>query len=131
MHRAVEQFRPSVVIIDPMSNLLSVGTDADVRTMLTRMIDFLKLHGITAMFTGLAAAGRQAEYSETLISSLMDTWLVTLAEVSDGRRRRRINVLKSRGMPHSDVVREFRFTGHGIEILPEHFSTVPADGRVR
>jgi circadian clock protein KaiC len=119
MHRAVERLRPSVVVVDPMTNLLGIGTGIDVRTMLTRMIDFLKTRGATALFTSLTAAGHNPETSETMISSLMDTWLLTLAEVVDGRRRRRINVLKSRGMSHSDVVREFRFTDRGIDIVPE------------
>jgi circadian clock protein KaiC len=126
MHRAVEQLRPSVVVIDPMTNLLNVGTAIDVRTMLTRMIDFLKVHGITAMFTSLTAAGHDPETSETMISSLMDTWVLTLAEVDGGRRRRWINVLKSRGMPHSDMVREFRFTDHGIDVRPDPSSGQPA-----
>jgi circadian clock protein KaiC len=119
MHKAVEEFRPSVVVVDPMTNLLSVGTQTDVRTMLTRMIDFLKVQGVTAMFTNLSAPGQPSEGSDAMISSLMDTWLVAAGEIVDGRRRRSIDVVKSRGMPHSDVVREFRFTGKGIEVRPE------------
>jgi circadian clock protein KaiC len=119
LHRLVEETRPSIVVVDPMTSLPSVGTTIDVRTMLTRMIDFLKARGVTAMFTSLTSAGHDPEMTEASISSLMDSWLVTSAEVADRRRRRWISVLKSRGMAHSDVIREFRFTDHGIELLPE------------
>ena len=60
MHRAVEQFQPDVVVIDPMTNLLAVGTQVDVRAMLTRLIDFLKMRNITALFTSLTSGRRRA-----------------------------------------------------------------------
>jgi len=119
MHRAVDQLRPDVVIIDPMTNLLTIGTQVDVRAMLTRMIDFLKTRGITALFTSLTPGGTPLDSTETVISSLMDTWVMMTTEEVDRRRRRWISVLKSRGMPHSDEVREFRFSDHGIALLPE------------
>jgi circadian clock protein KaiC len=120
LHRAVDLFRPDVVVVDPITNLLAVGTQTDVRAMLTRMIDFLKMRQITALFTSLTPADGPAETSETLISSLMDTWILTeLAEV-DRARGRSIFVLKSRGMAHSNEVRDFHITGRGIEIRPAH-----------
>jgi circadian clock protein KaiC len=118
MHKAVEQFRPDVVIVDPMTNLLTVGTQIDVRAMLTRMIDFLKTRTITALFTSLTPAGTPLDSTETVISSLMDTWVLMTTEEVDRRRHRWVSVLKSRGMPHSDEVREFRFSSHGIDLLP-------------
>ena len=118
MHRAVEQFRPHVVVIDPMTNLLTIGTQIDVRAMLTRMIDFLKMRGITALFTSLTSAGSEQETTETMISSLMDTWALTALEEVDRRRQRWLCVLKSRGMGHSDETREFRISDRGIDILP-------------
>ena len=118
MHRAVERSRPDVVVIDPMTNLLTIGTQMDVRAMLTRMIDFLKTRNITALFTGLTSVGRDLETTETMISSLMDAWVLTSLEESERRRRRWIYVLKSRGMAHSDEMREFRITSGGVDILP-------------
>jgi circadian clock protein KaiC len=118
MHRAVAQFRPSVVVIDPMTNLLTIGTQVDVRAMLTRMIDFLKMQNITAFFTGLTSAGADLETTETMVSSLMDTWVLTSIEAVDRRRQRWIYVLKARGIAHSNETREFRITGGGIDILP-------------
>lgn len=117
VHRAVEQFHPDVVVIDPVTNLLMVGTQHDVRAMLTRIIDFLKTHGITALFTSLTPGGDEMATTQTMISSLMDTWILTTTEQVDRRRHRWIHVLKSRGMAHSDETREFRITGTGIEIL--------------
>jgi circadian clock protein KaiC len=119
MHRAVEQFRPMVTVIDPMTNLLSVGTDIDVRAMLTRMIDFLKSQNVTALFTGLTSGEHGLETSETQVSSLMDSWLRTTAEVLNHRRYRYVTVLKSRGMAHSDEIREFRFSDSGVQVLAE------------
>ena len=118
MHRAVDQWRPDVVIVDPMTNLLTVGTQADVRAMLTRMIDFLKTRNITALFTSLTPGGTPLDSTETVISSLMDTWVLMTTEEVDRRRHRWLSVLKSRGMPHSDDVREFRLSDHGIDLLP-------------
>jgi len=116
MHRAVEQFRPRVVVVDPMTNLLTVGTQIDVRAMLTRMIDFLKMQNITALFTSLTSAGSDLQTTETMISSLMDTWMLTSAETAERHRQRWIYVLKSRGMAHSGEMREFEISGDGIEI---------------
>jgi circadian clock protein KaiC len=118
VHRAVERFQPDVVVIDPMTNLLTVGTQLDVRAMLTRLIDVLKMRNITALFTSLTSSGAELESTETLISSLIDTWVLATADVTDRRRRRMLFALKSRGMASSDEVREFRFTDRGIDILP-------------
>ena len=118
MHHAVEVFDPDVVVMDPITNLLAVGTTVDVRSMLTRVIDFLKMRGTTAMFTSLTSSEQSLEQTETLISSLMDTWILVAAQLQGRRRVRQIYVLKSRGMPHSDEVRNFNFSSHGIEIEP-------------
>jgi circadian clock protein KaiC len=119
MHHAVEVFEPDVAVIDPVTNLLAVGTQADVRSMLTRMIDYLKMRGITAMFTSLTTPSQTLEHTEALISSLMDTWILVSIDTFDDVRHRRLYVLKSRGMAHSDQVRLFRFSKQGIELLPD------------
>lgn len=117
MYRAIEQFRPDCVVIDPMSNLLTVGTQIDVRAMLTRLIDFLKSRNITALFTSLTRGGVELETTTAMISSLMDTWVLMTTEEVDRTRHRWLYVLKSRGMAHSDHMREFRLTDRGIDIL--------------
>lgn len=131
MHHAVELFEPDVAVIDPVTNLLAVGTQADVRSMLTRMIDFLKMQGITAMFTSLTTPTQTLEHTESLISSLMDTWILVSIDTLDDRRHRRLYVLKSRGMPHSDQVRPFRFSSKGIELLPEAGAAAKRPARKR
>jgi circadian clock protein KaiC len=118
MHQAVEAFDPDVVVMDPITNLMAVGTNNDVRAMLTRVIDFLKMRGITAMFTSLTSTTQSLEHTESMISSLMDTWILVAVAEQERRRGRLIYVLKSRGMPHSDEVRSFRITNQGIELLP-------------
>jgi len=106
------------VIVDPITNLMAVGSDADVRSMLTRLIDFLKTRGVTAVFASLSSSNEVPEATETLISSLMDTWILVAVDTIGDQRTRKLYVLKSRGMPHSDEVRHFRFSNKGIEILP-------------
>jgi circadian clock protein KaiC len=123
MHHAVQKSKPDLVIVDPITNLMNVGTETDVRSMLTRVIDFLKSQGITALFTSLTSADSPLETTETMISSLMDTRILVSAEKAENRRHRKIYVLKSRGMPHSDDVRGFHFTSHGIELLPMRDAT--------
>ena len=113
MDRLVEKFQPAVVVVDPITNLLAVGTQFDVRSMLTRLIDFLKTQGITAMFASLTASGSSLEATEADISSLMDTWLLLKSIEVGGERNRALYVLKSRGMEHSNQIREFLLTDLG------------------
>jgi circadian clock protein KaiC len=130
MHHAVEIADPDVVIVDPITNLLAVGTNNDVRAMLTRVIDFLKMRGVTALFTSLTSSQSSLEETESMISSLMDTWILVAADTVGHQRERKLYVLKSRGMPHSDEVRNFRFTSAGVELLPPRGQSAAARPRV-
>jgi circadian clock protein KaiC len=114
MHQVVADFRPTVTVIDPVTNLMTVGTFADVEAMLTRMIDHLKTENITAMLTSLSNGHIDLERSETTISSLMDTWIVLANDEAGGHHRRGLYVLKSRGMAHSNELREFVLTDRGL-----------------
>jgi circadian clock protein KaiC len=116
MHQLVADFKPTVTVIDPVTNLMTVGTFADVQAMLTRMIDHLKTENITAVLTSLAPGVTDVERAETTISSLMDTWIVLANEDIGGRHRRGLYVLKSRGMAHSNELREFNLTDDGLEM---------------
>jgi circadian clock protein KaiC len=117
MHQIVASFRPTVTVIDPVTNLMTVGTYADVQAMLTRMIDHLKTENVTAMLTSLMPGQTDIERTETTISSLMDTWIVLANEDVGGQHRRGLYVLKSRGMAHSNEQREFVLTDHGLDLL--------------
>jgi circadian clock protein KaiC len=115
-HKRITSFQPSVVVVDPVTNLLMVSTQNEVRSMLTRLVDFLKTQGITAIFTSLTAAG-SLEASEADVSSLMDTWLLLKNIEVGGERNRALYVLKSRGMEHSNQIREFVLTDDGLRLL--------------
>lgn len=117
MYRQIIQFDPRVVIIDPVTNLTEIGTQIAAKAMLTRLVDFLKAHGITALFTSLSGADNAAEMTEVGISSLMDTWLLVRNLESNGERNRGLYILKSRGMPHSNQIREFILTNRGAQLL--------------
>ena len=107
---------PEVVIIDPVSNMLQMGSPEEVKNLLTRLIDLLKSKGITTLATELVTGGNPMEATNTDISSLMDSWLLLREIESGGERNRVLHVLKSRGMSHSHQVREFILTDHGIEL---------------
>jgi circadian clock protein KaiC len=115
-HKGVSSFQPSVVVVDPVTNLLMASTLNEVRSMLTRLVDFLKTQGITTIFTSLTAAGA-LEASEADVSSLMDTWLLLKNIEVGGERNRALYVLKSRGMEHSNQIREFLLTNDGLRLL--------------
>ena len=116
-HQCIASFRPSIVVVDPMTNLLVVSTLNEVRSMLTRLIDFLKTKQVTAMFTSLTLAGGSLEANEADVSSLMDTWILLKHIEVGGERNRALYVLKSRGMEHSNQIREFVLTSDGLELL--------------
>jgi circadian clock protein KaiC len=119
MHHVVADFKPAVTVIDPVTNLMTVGTSADVQAMLTRIIDHLKTENITAMLASLAPGESAIERTDSTISSLMDTWIVLGNEVVGGRHRRALYVLKSRGMAHSNELREFALTDLGLAVRAE------------
>jgi circadian clock protein KaiC len=117
MQRMVDDFKPSVVIVDPITNLVTIGVQSDVKSMLTRLIDYLKMEGITSLFTNLTHIGPGLETTEAEISSLMDTWILLRDIEIGGERNRGLYVLKSRGMAHSNQIREFLITSKGIDLM--------------
>lgn len=116
MRKLLDTFKPDIVVIDPISNLINVGTQIDVRLMLTRLVDHLKMKNITTICTSLVEHERTAGVNAEGISSLMDTWINLSFFESDNERNRGISVIKSRGMGHSNQIREYIFTDHGIKI---------------
>ncbi len=116
MQTLVEDFQPSLVAMDPITNLIGAGQGIEVSAMLTREIDYLKGQGITAIFSGLSS-GSELTSSDQQIASLIDTWLLVKAIDGNGERNRALYILKSRGMAHSNQVREFLITDDGIEFI--------------
>jgi circadian clock protein KaiC len=117
IHDLTAQFNPKVVVIDPITNFASVGTYSEVKSMVTRLIDMFKSRLITAMFTSLTSGDSSPELSEVGVSSQMDGWLLLRNLESNGERNRLLYVLKSRGMAHSNQIREFVLTDHGVQLL--------------
>ena len=116
IHKMVTEFEPGAVIVDPISNFIASGSAADAQAMLLRLIDFLKEKQITAMFTHLTSGGKPAEATDMGVSSLIDTWLLVRDIEVGGERNRGLYVIKSRGMAHSNQVREFLITSRGIAL---------------
>ncbi len=115
VQKYVGEFDPAVVVMDPVSDLLRIGTAADVSAMLTRQVDFLKAKGVTALFTSLNSDAEPAQ-ADQQIAPLVDTWLLVETIEGNGEHNRVLSVIKSRGMAHSNQIREFLLTGQGIEL---------------
>ena len=118
MRRVVEQVAPTLVVIDPVSSLSRGTSMSDVSAMLTRQIYYLKSAGITAVMTSLTEGGNNLEHTELNISSLVDTWMLPITMQNSGERNRGLYVLKSRGMAHSNQVREFLLSSEGVSVVP-------------
>jgi len=116
MYKVIRDFQPQVVAVDPITNFLAVGTPEDVKSMLMRLVDFLKAQEITTFFNSLTH-GNDLEATDVGISSIMDTWLLVREVEINGERNRLLNVIKSRGMAHSNQVRELLLTDHGIDLV--------------
>jgi circadian clock protein KaiC len=117
IHKMVVEFEPAAVVIDPISNFSASGSNSDASLMLLRLIDFLKSRKITAFLTHLTSGGKATEATDIGISSIIDTWLLMRDIELGGERNRGLYVLKSRGMKHSNQIREFVFTPEGIQLL--------------
>ncbi|MCW1921443.1 circadian clock protein KaiC [Luteolibacter arcticus] len=120
MHDTVVAFQPSVVAVDPISNLTLERDELEVKPTLMRLIDFLKQQDITAVFTSLThgtMAITPSEDSQVGVSSLMDVWLLLRNHEMNGERNRTLYVLKARGMSHSNQVREFVMGDSGIDLV--------------
>ncbi|MGZ5625084.1 MAG: circadian clock protein KaiC [Methylobacter sp.] len=117
MYDTVLSFRPSVIAVDPISNLTLERNEAEVKPTLMRLIDFLKHQQITTVFTSLTKGSAGSEDSEVGVSSLMDTWLLLRNVECNGERNRTLYVFKSRGMAHSNQVREFVLSNAGIDLV--------------
>ncbi len=113
----VREFRPQAVILDPITAFGLIGRSAETKAMLVRLVDYLKTDQITTILTSLTIGGRPLESSETEISSLADTWLMLRDVEVSGERNALMYVLKSRGLSHSNQVREFLITDRGIELV--------------
>jgi circadian clock protein KaiC len=114
MHRDIEEFGPTAVVIDPLSSLLHAGDKSDAQAMILRLVDFLKGKGVTAVFTSLTHGNVEHAMTDMQVSSLMDTWLLLYNRESNGEHNRQLYLIKSRGMAHSNQVREFVMTHDGI-----------------
>ncbi|MFA6412991.1 MAG: circadian clock protein KaiC [Syntrophales bacterium] len=116
-HKVIEQFNPQVFIVDPISNLTAAGTASEVKSILTRLIDYLKMKRITTFLTDLTHFTGSLEHTSEEISSLIDTWLLLRDIELNGERNRGLYILKSRGMAHSNQIQEFLITNQGVDLI--------------
>jgi circadian clock protein KaiC len=117
MHELIEEFKPSVVVVDPLSPFGPIGTLIDIQVMVTRLIDFLRSNEITVLFTSLTPGGPSFEETAAGVSSAIDTWIVQGEQEVEGERARTLFIMKSRGMAHSMRVAKFILSDRGVEVL--------------
>ena len=123
IHKLVQTFKPKMVVLDPVGSIIAAGNRRDANLMLIRLMDFLKVRGVTAFFTNLTVGGQALERTDVNISSLVDTWLFVRDVEEDGERNRVMYILKSRGMSHSNQLRDFLLTKDGIDLLDRYESS--------
>jgi circadian clock protein KaiC len=116
-HKVIDAFSPQVFVVDPISNLTAAGTASEVKSILTRLIDYLKMRKISVFLTDLTHFGGSLEHTSEEISSLIDTWLLLRDIELQGERNRGLYILKSRGMAHSNQIQEFLLTNRGIDLI--------------
>ncbi|MES2622157.1 MAG: circadian clock protein KaiC [Bacteroidota bacterium] len=121
LHKLIKQYKPKTVIVDPISSLVTVGSGSEVRAMLVRLMDMLKINGINALFTSLThdRPSESGDFTVDAVSSLADTWIKLCNEESGGVRTRRLLIAKSRGMGHSNKLCDFVITSKGIQLIDE------------
>ena len=117
IHKLVGKFKPRVVIIDPITNLVTIGTFSEVKSMLIRLIDFLQEQQITVLLTALTSANPMYDQADEGVSSLVDAWLMVRDIEANGERNRGLYIMKARGMGHSKQVREFLITDNGLDLV--------------
>jgi circadian clock protein KaiC len=125
IHEQVRDFDPRAMVVDPITNLNAVGAHADVKRMLIRLVDTLKAREITGLFTSLSGGGDAIEREDAGMASLIDTWMLIRAIELNGERNRALNILKSRGMAHSNQVRELVLGADGLKLTDVYLG---ADG---
>jgi circadian clock protein KaiC len=117
IYKSIKQFKPSVVVLDPITNLVTIGSVSEVKAMLIRLIDFLQEEQVTVMFTALTLNTSVTEQTDEGVSSLVDAWLLVRDIEYNGERNRGMYIMKSRGMKHSNQVREFVITDKGLDLV--------------
>jgi circadian clock protein KaiC len=116
-HKVIAEFDPHVFVVDPISNLSAAGSTSEVKSILTRLIDYLKMQKISTFLTDLTHFTGSLEHTSEEISSLIDTWILLRDIELNGERNRGLYILKSRGMAHSNQVQEFLLTNEGIDLI--------------
>jgi circadian clock protein KaiC len=117
IYQMVKDIKPTALVIDPISNFTDIASSVEANSLLTRLIDFLKIHKITTLMSNLTSGAEEMEKTDVGISSIVDTWLLLRLTEHNGERNRTIYILKSRGMKHSHQVREFLISDDGIKLV--------------
>jgi circadian clock protein KaiC len=123
IYKLIRKFKPTTIVLDPITNLITVGSVSEVKSILTRLIDFLQQQQITVMFTALSLNNIVNEQTDEGVSSLVDAWILVRDIELNGERNRGLYIMKSRGMKHSNQVREFTITSNGLVLQEIYLGT--------
>jgi circadian clock protein KaiC len=116
MYDLIKEQKPEIVVLDPITDFFAIGSKAEVKAAITRIIDFLKMNQVTALFTSYTSEEDTPDQTIVGVSSLIDSWLSLRNLESNGERHRGLFILKSRGMAHSNQIRSYELTDDGIKI---------------
>jgi len=116
MYDLINEYKPQIVVLDPITDFFAIGSKTEVKAAITRIIDFLKTSQITALFTSYTSEEDTPDQTIVGVSSLIDAWISLRNLESNGERHRGLFVLKARGMAHSNQIRSFELTDQGIKL---------------
>lgn len=121
IHQRINEFNPAAIVMDPVSNLIAIGNPGEVKVVLMRLVDLFKDRLITSLFTSLTLGADEQEETNIGVSSLMDTWILLKNIENGGERNRGLYIIKSRGISHSNKIRELLLTDAGMELVDVYF----------
>ena len=113
----LKRYQPKNLVMDPISDFTAIGGGKEVKSMLVRLQDLMKEREITCIYTDLITGDINTRQAEVYISSMIDTWIMLRNMEFNGERNRSLTIIKSRGMPHSNQLREFKFSDKGIDLI--------------
>lgn len=118
LNKLIKEVKPRMVIVDPISSLITIGSGSEVRGMLIRLMDTLKINQVNAIFTSLTfeTAKEINDPTDYGVSSLADTWIRVRNE-GESDRRRSLLIVKSRGLGHFNNQQDFMITRDGIQFI--------------
>ena len=113
----LEAHRSRCLVIDPLSALVNNGGSTQPRSNLDRFMALERRLNITTVMTSLLEGfDGLREASSASVSTIADSWIHLSYVIQGGERNRGLTIIKSRGMSHSNQVRELLLSKQGLHL---------------